>query len=153
MKRNTYRTLFTLAVLILPVLSCNDMGNPPESINDPVERWQSYNFHDYSIAQQRHCFCPGTSGWVLITVRHDAIVAISDLATGSPLPQELWAPYRSVEDLFLLVTELESFDQATRRVEYDPKFGLPTKVGVEYDPPLLDAGYSYETYLIQTSAP
>lgn len=140
---------YVLALLISAAPSCSDLGNSPESIATPKDRWQAYHLHDYSIVQARSCFCPQSGIQKLIVVKSDTIASVADMATGSPVPPTLWTSCLTVSDLF---QQIGSFDASTYsyQVVYDPLFGIPVKLSVHLITQATDAGgYSYETHLVR----
>lgn len=145
------------AFLGLVLAACTDDGTAPRapaafgqdfsSITDPHERWQAYGIDTYRIEETRACECLPPYRWVAL-VRNGKLVDVELDASGGEgyFDQETlhaWAlgAAWTVEDAF---TRIERGDREADaiHVAYDPRFGFPSSIAIDWDAGLADE----ETY-------
>jgi hypothetical protein len=109
-------------------------GPPGSELRAAQQRWSSDASDDYQFVLQRVCEClPADTRPVLVVVRDGVIVSLTDLETGSALPAHRARFYYTVEGLFGLIDEAIDQGAAEIRVDYDPIFGYPLQIVIDYD--------------------
>jgi len=90
------------------------------------------NSYDYSIEQQRNCFCPQAGVWIRLFVKSDTIAKAIYISDNSPLTYEQKRPYRTIKGLFeeiaqkdtstfYVKVEMDSADNYPSYVYFNPK--------------------------------
>lgn len=107
-----------------------------QALEEGRARWQAAGIDDYEYSYQRVCEChPDIPADTIITVRDGTVVAVryarEDYVADVELAADRVRWFRTIEDLFELVESAESQD-ALLRVAYDPRYGFPTAIYVDY---------------------
>ncbi len=107
--------------------------NENSEIEDPRERWEAWELSDYSIEQSRLCFCLGPHGFVKLTVENGEITEGKEVENGAAVPQDRLQYFQTVDEVFDWIEQenARTPKPAKLTVEYDEKYGYPTKI--EYD--------------------
>jgi hypothetical protein len=147
-----------MSALILS-LSCEHTLAPSTSavdlpdfshIVEPAARWSAYGLKNYTIEQQRICFCKFLpQGFVKLTVRDNKIVAGIDLTNGRPVPAEILQYYQTVDSLFVSIEEMKALNPEHLEIEYDSHYGYPKKIAFEYSPEVVDDFLRIDTQALQ----
>ncbi len=96
--------------------------------------WESQRPAGYSYRFQWDCFCPAELlEEVEIAVRGTQVVSVIRAADGSPLPAGSLERYRTVDGLFDLLEEAEERGADEIEATYDPRYGYPTRVSIDYE--------------------
>ncbi len=101
-------------------------------IADPRKRWQAYQLRDYVILQKRVCFCLDADKSRYIVVRNGEVIDVLDVDSGESLPKYQWDWYDTIEELFDLADRIDSSDVAFAEIKYDPRFGYPVSINVDW---------------------
>lgn len=120
-------------------------------IADPRQRWNAYNFSEYSIVQT---FSSRVGRRVRVHVRNGEVVVAIDTQSGDTLsPQERsWC--RSVDSLFAEIERARKDSVAWLQLEFNPKFGYPATVFVDPSLAYADEEYGWQSdSLLPASAP
>jgi len=137
-------------MLSLTFLSCDKSGGPVVSSTlEPRSLWLKHATQTYIIQQMRICFCPGPHGFVRLTVANNQIVGGITTDSGDSLTSEELKRYKTVDELFEFIDELEGRKLAVLQVEYDPDFGYPKNVYVDLHLEMADEEIGFNTRLVQ----
>ena len=130
-----------LFAALLFIFGCNNTLKPDSS-------------YDYSIEQQRTCYCPLVGEWIRLFVVNDSVVKAIRSSDNYELTAEERTWYKSVQELFTMITET---DTALYDVSFtvDPDDNYPSYVDFKRKPfvdengnitgILMDADFSYKT--------
>jgi hypothetical protein len=124
--------------LLLGAAACY---SPTGSETPPGERerlsqnqalWRAQGHRSYRFEYRHLCFCgSAVTDPVIIEVRGGAIASIHYAATGEAVPPERYQQYLTVDALFALARQ--ALDEAASvAIGYDPTFGYPTRVDVDW---------------------
>ncbi|MGH7450574.1 MAG: DUF6174 domain-containing protein [bacterium] len=148
-----------MSALVLS-LSCEHTVAPPMSafdlpdysnIVEPAARWRAYSLNNYTIEQQRICFCKDLpQGFVKLTVRDNKIVAGIDLTNGRPVPMAALQYYQTVDSLFASIERMKALNPERLEIEYDSRYGFPRKISFDYSSGVADDELWIETQALQT---
>lgn len=145
-----------IVVIAISCLTCRDLGvderhrtasisEDYSQIVDPKTRWQAYGLRDYVIDQQHGCFCPDADQVFEIYVRNNDIVEIIRKSDHRPVSMVYLGQYKTIDDLFTLVTSIDPDSVDYLSVIYDTRFGFPCLIVVNPDTIPTDGEYSYST--------
>lgn len=84
-------------------------------------------------------------GKVRITVQNNLVTSIISLKDGQPVPEVHWQVFSTVEELFQTVEEFETRTPFKSTVQYDPQYGYPTTVSVDYSGEVMDDEFATTT--------
>lgn len=123
----------TAVVMFALFPACLDQGVNVDfsSIPDAYTRWQAYGLRSYTIDQTRHCFCGNGGVPVRLTVENDRIIGAVKLTDGKSLPVNQWEWYKTVEELFGVIQEVERDTTMWFQVRYDARYGYPSNLSVD----------------------
>lgn len=133
------RKIFGLLVILIGLSGCQ------VGVNEEAA-------YDYSIEQQRMCFCPQAGGWVRLYIRADSVADAVRISDHYHLNEWERKPYKSIKELFDTVAQLDTLDyQVIIRV--DPVYNFPSYIYVNPNPVInddtvvviSDAQWSYAT--------
>jgi len=123
-------------------LSCSDPTGFRELT--PLEvaefRWETRSFHSYTYEVQSSCFCvrPLTV-WCLVEVDHDTISRVSEVVSGNLVPPTKYQYFDTIDDRFTLIHTLMNTEYVGElSVDYDSRYGYPTKITVVAIPNVAD---------------
>lgn len=93
-------------------------------------RWSRSGVQDYQVVVQYLCFC-GYTRPVRLTVRSGNVVSRVDAETGQPVPS-FGENVRDIAGLFDLIREAMGQNAYRLDVTYDPEYGFPTLIDIDY---------------------
>ncbi|HEY7769658.1 DUF6174 domain-containing protein [Longimicrobium sp.] len=108
-------------------------------------RWESQNLDDYRFTFARTCFCPPPNV-VVVEVRDDRVVAVTDLQTGSPVTGASAQGIPTIEELFGYIARAAA-EGTYLDVKYHSSLGYPTEA--EIGTLANDAGARYSVGNVQ----
>ena len=133
----------TLPALLLATVLGGCLGNDDSfqrnKLNEARTLWDSKNLASYSYILELQCFCAPASQLspVLVTVQNGAVASLQywdeDPADRTPAPASIFGAYDTVDELFDFVGDAISQDADVLQVGYDPEFGFPSVVNVDYE--------------------
>jgi hypothetical protein len=133
------RRFFLLIVLISLLVSCNndnDQNNQDKdfsSIENPRDRWEAYGITDYMINERISCFCGGVLQWDLVVKNNIKSEVIFDQTISNQTESEILERARTINDVFDFIETIDINNVASFVVEYNPTYGFPTLVSIDYD--------------------
>jgi hypothetical protein len=131
MARLTHGVMAGLALLVGAGCGLITGNDEEESALRRAElRWSRSAVQDYQVVVQNLCFC-GYIRPVRITVRFGAVVSRVDAETGEPVPA-YGHNVRDIAGLFDLIREAMAQDAYRLDVTYDPEYGFPTLIDIDY---------------------
>ena len=130
-------------------LACGDSLGPSSGFLAAWARWQNRGPADYTYTLQRSCFCGGEATQaVRITVAGGVVTAVVRESDGQPVPpDQVNLFFRvTIDSLFGIVAHaLAAADAVAAR--YDPFWGYPTTVSIDYLRNAIDDETSYTARL------
>ncbi|HET6637429.1 MAG TPA: DUF6174 domain-containing protein [Gemmatimonadota bacterium] len=109
------------------------------------EKWAARRIEDYQLTFSRACFCPPEgAGLVVLNVLEGEPVEWLYFLSGDPVAPE-WQPvFPTVDGLFDFLEDAVDRGAEEIEVAFDPGFGLPTTVRVDYRLAAADEEIAYE---------
>ena len=138
------RSLGRAAALALTVViaACGDPVGV-DSFEEARQRWNERAVTHYSYVLRPLCFCIST-GPFRVTVRDDEIVSVVDDGTGEPVTGDPLVLVRTIDQLFVLLDEAWAEDAHVVQAEYDPTYGFPTELWIDYNENVADEELGYQ---------
>lgn len=144
--RTSFRHILLLVAAGAILWSCTESTGPAlPGDSGPHILWQSLQARNYSIEQQRFCFCAGRDGKVKVTVRNGVVARVEDAESGTSLPPGEWAYYRSIDELFGLIEAARRDSGGSFTVIYDSAAGYPSSLFIDPDHQTADEEFGYVT--------
>jgi len=122
----------SLALLSLALSSCSPQAGSELARNR--ERWQAAGIDHYRFELSVLCFCPFSPQMPLrIEVIGGQVVSLT-YNDGNPVPESEWATFSAYTTIDALFAYTE---QAVRkadeiRITYDPSYGFPSQVQIDF---------------------
>ncbi len=112
------------------------------SIGNPRARWESYDFKSYVIEQEQLCFCPPPHGYIRLVIRDNKVVeGFKEDGTALTAAELQWR--KTVDELFGWIDEAQAMNPRTLDVEYDSKYGYPTRIVYDQSEFMADEEVTY----------
>ena len=151
--RRSLLALAALAALMLAAAACSPSRVADVAPTDHARyaaaraRWQESGVRAYSwIYQRGGCEClPEWTRPLRVDVSAGGAITVTDAATGQA-PQhfgDFEAP--TVEHVFAVIADALARDAYRLHAEFDPVYGYPTRVEVDYDRDVADDEFRIET--------
>ncbi|MBK1986269.1 hypothetical protein A0J48_001660 [Sphaerospermopsis aphanizomenoides BCCUSP55] len=124
-----------------PLPTAQTRPNQAKMIQLQVNRrlWRKRNISNYRYTLTRSCFCtPEAREPVVIEVRKGVTTAVTSVKTNQPVDRELFKKYDNVPKLFNVIQDAINRKPSSLIVKYDPKFGYPTQINVDYNSQIAD---------------
>ncbi|OJT01398.1 hypothetical protein BEE62_04255 [Marinobacter nauticus] len=133
----------SLAVLLTGCAGAGKDVSPAGSIEEAKALWQSRGVKGYEVTIEQTCFCPPDLLQPMrVTVREGRVIDIEGLEQPLNHPDILDERRLTIEGLLDLVEQARgSADKLL--VEYDPHYGFPVSLEVDYSPFIADDEFSY----------
>jgi hypothetical protein len=139
-----FKYLF-LGCLIALFMSCKENPSQPVQLT-PLEQWQSFQLHNYTIDQVRWCFCPRAGDTVRMIIRSDTIASVTRLLDKTSITFPISQYYLTIDSLFSIIHS-RSGDSIV--VTYNVTYGYPEKLDINPQQHPVDGGVLYETSNLQ----
>ncbi|MGB3543075.1 DUF6174 domain-containing protein, partial [Rubrivirga sp.] len=112
----------------------------PEALEDAVQRWEDAEIESYTMTLQRVCFCmvPDFTGPYDVTVRDGEVTSVVLEGESVDLDRA-----ETVDGLFELLSNAYSSRAESVEVEFDPAYGFPANLSIDYDSMLADEEIGY----------
>lgn len=157
----TIKSLRNCSVLLLSLLllHCAGLGSRTPyltrpitqdytSISDPKTRWATYKLTNYVLDQEIQGFA-NFNGPCRVIVRADTIADVIRKSDGQSVLVEGGSTFKTVAQMFSLVESLKVDGVAQLKVDYDPRFGFPSYIFVDYKSSMIDDEVGYRTTQIR----
>jgi hypothetical protein len=131
---------FAVGALLLLGTACEAATAPGEGDNLALARarWEQKGGESYSYVVTRSCFCVLGGRTVSVTVKNGVVSAAEYSETGGPVEATFLTYVATVPDLFDLIQDALSRNPAYFSATYDPVFGYPTRIEVDYSSNAVD---------------
>ena len=126
--------------LLLAAAACEAPTAPTEGDNLAAARarWTAQSGPSYSYKVNRSCECVLGGRLMAVTVRNGAVTSAEYLDSSSPVEAALLTYVLTVPDLFDLIQDALDRKAAYLAVTYDPMYGYPTRIEVDYSANAVD---------------
>ena len=148
MKKIIFLNLFLLEILVIPFLtSCGDDGVGPvtNSLEENYARWKKLGIVDYTITQQKLCFCADRGMKAIIQVRGNNIVSVIDSITAQQIPQDRWQWFKTIDGLFQTAISAQNSKPSNMNLHIEQQYGFPDRIWVDPSAQIADEEYGFTT--------
>ena len=123
-----------LLALLLVVTACEAPTAPGDRDNLLAARahWNAKSGLDYSYKVNRACECVLGGRLMMVTVVKGSVTGAEYVDSGSSVDHLLLAYVLTVPDLFDLIQDALDRKAAYLGVTYDPTYGYPTRIEIDY---------------------
>jgi hypothetical protein len=146
--------LGAVALAVAALEGCGLFGSPRQEelqrdLNRNRRHWEAQGVDDYRYVARRGCYCPSeVTSPVIVQVRNGEVVSLVYEESGEAVEvtySGLWLPLEGVFDIVQEALDREAVDVT---VHYDPEYGFPREVGVDYSENIADEeiGYTVEDF-------
>lgn len=101
-------------------------------------RWNAQSGPSYSYQVDRSCECVLGGRRMTVTVSRGAVISAEYVDSGSPVDAALLGYVLTVPDLFDMIQDALDRKAAYLAVTYDPIYGYPTRIQVDYSANAVD---------------
>ena len=146
---NKSAVLLLAAVIALTGFSCKENSTVPDGQpvpDNPYERWNSYDLHNYTFDQIRACFCIEGGEKMRITVRSDTVVKVLRLSDSGEVQYPRMAFYFTIDSLFGIIRH-SAADSLV--ITYNSRYGYPEKLDIDPQLHPVDGGVLFEISNLQ----
>lgn len=136
----TSRTLLISLALLTAGTACEAPTAPGErdALASARARWTARGSDSYTYDVNRSCFCVLGGKSVTVSVQNGSVTSASLAESGSLVDNALLTYVPTVPDLFDLIEDALSRNPAYFAATYDPTFGYPTRIEVDYSANAVD---------------
>ena len=136
----TRRLLYPLALFLAAVTACEAPTAPGErdSLTQARARWRALGSASYSYEVNRSCFCLLGGRHMTVRVEGGSVAAAEFEDSGLTVEASLLSYVPTVEDLFDLIEEALDQKAAYLLATYDPSYGYPTRIEIDYSATVRD---------------
>jgi hypothetical protein len=141
-----------LATLLLSLFAgaCGDEGTTGyDELLRNRALWESKNINSYEYRFQWICFCLAERTMpVRVTVERNRITRVTAMEENRDLDRRQFSEYHTIDGLFDLIAD--AYQRAEDvRIEYDPTYGYPTSVYIDYQKGVADEelGFTVSDFL------
>lgn len=129
-----------LLTLLLAGAACEAPTAPGErdSLASARARWSATSSPSYSYKVNRACECVLGGRLIAVTVNNGSVVSAAYVDSRSAVEQALLTYVLTVPDLFDLIQDALDRRAVYLAVTYDPTFGYPTHIEVDYSANTVD---------------
>ncbi len=109
------------------------------------QKWAARRIDDYRLTLSRFCFCaPEGAGLVVVRVLAGEPVEWLYFLSGDPVAPQWQAMFPTVDGLFDFLED--AIDRGAEEIDvtFDPDFGLPTTIRIDYRLDMADEEIGYE---------
>jgi hypothetical protein len=136
--------LITVALVVLLLSACkdNNQSEIQEQLNLSKALWNQHDIKDYQVTSRLFCFCIINHDIVNIVDNGDLVSAFY-AGSGHPIPADQFVYQKSVQDYFDLIQDAIDENAFSIDVSYDPTYGYPVDIGIDYDQNMADEEVGY----------
>jgi hypothetical protein len=149
---NATRALLGALFISMTLSACTTSPDDPgDDLLANRRQWQSQRLTNYQVQFRMSCFCvPDATAPVILQVRNGAIVSVTRVADGVPVPSTKWEGiYYTVDQMFGLIADAQAKGAEEVRVEYHAELRYPTTVFIDQSTRLADEERYFEMSELQ----
>jgi len=141
--KNTLKIIILLSFSLICCRGCKKEQSSQLVQQTPIQKWQSQKFHNYTIDQNRSCYCLHGGELMRITIRSDTVARVIRVSDASVVTVMY---YLTIDSLFGIIRNTRTDSLVIR---YNDKYGYPEYLDVNPQLHPQDGGVLYETSNLQ----
>jgi hypothetical protein len=134
---------FLLGLSLICCLCCKKEQSSQPMQQTPFEKWKSQNFHNYTIDQNRSCYCLHGGELMRMTVRSDTVARMIRISDASVITLPY---YFTIDSLFGIIRNSRTDSLVIR---YNDQYGYPEYLDINPQLHPVDGGVLYVTSNLQ----
>ena len=139
------RLRLTSTLVLAALAACSDSSGPTgadDLYQANLTKWNATGPHSYRMVLTRNCACPAPEV-VLMVVQNRVVTSRTFVETGEAVPPDRAADFPDVPGLFALVKQAMDEEAFSYNAAYDPTYGYPYTVYVDFVGSSLTDNVSY----------
>jgi len=137
-------TLVSLTIAATMFGACGGPTAPERQLQAARLKWERARPAAYTITVARWCECTQEmSGPVVVAVRDGAIESRTYVASAAAVGPTYADLFPSIDGLFERIDDAHRRRAASVEVTYDPEFGFPVTISIDYDRVMADDELTY----------
>lgn len=131
----------------LLLLACTDPVSPgsPDALHTAnLAKWNAEGPRSYEMVLSRSCGCTPEPEHVRVVVRNRAVESRTFVPGGAPVPAVRAGDFPDVPGLFAVVSEARRRNAFSWNATYDPAFGYPASIYVDFVGSGLEDNLAYQ---------
>lgn len=142
-------------LLALALAACEAPTAPTDrdQLLQAVARWHAHGGDNYTFEITRGCFCVLGGQSVLVTVQDGSVSSAVYTGSNTPVDQALVAYIPTIPDLFDLIQDALDRRVSTFSASYDPTYGYPTSIVIDYSSLAIDDELNFTTRALTLLTP
>jgi uncharacterized protein DUF6174 len=142
--RTTSLTFACLAAAAATLGACGGPTAPERQLLAARVKWERARPAAYTITVARWCECTQEmSGPVVVSVRDGIVESRTYVASAAAVTPPYADLFPSIDGLFERIDDARRRRAASVDVTYDPVFGFPTVISIDYDRVMVDDELTY----------
>ena len=126
------RYLALTLLLAAPACELSTAPGDVDSLGRARALWQARGSDSYTYTVNRSCFCVLGGRTVTVTVSNGTVSSAEHAESGTAVDAALFTYVATVPDLFDLIQSALEANPAYFFASYDPVFGYPTRIEIDY---------------------
>ena len=122
-------------LLLAGLAACSDTSGPTPSdllYASNLAKWNSTGPDSYQMVQTRLCECAVPTEVVLVVVRNKTVESRTYVGSGAPVPPGRADDFPDIPGLFELINRALSGGASAYSTEYDPTYGYPVTLYIDW---------------------
>ena len=109
-------------------------------LTENKKRWKDAQTKNYSFVVEKSCFCPYEEN-IQISVDNEKVIESKYIPSNIPINTN--AKQKNIDGYFDIIEEAINENAYQLTVEYDPLYGYPKVISIDYDEQMTDEEISY----------
>ena len=138
------KILFIILAVVLA--GCSAVASASSELEQNRALWEQQDSQNYSFELFILCFCPyGGQMPLSIVVSDGEVVSLATADGSDPGPSlEYFSQADTIEELFDIIETAQSGAADEVKVQYDPDYGYPVSIDIDYIEEAIDDEISYQ---------
>lgn len=136
-----------LSTVAVTLAACRGTTAPDRELRAAQVLWNQRGPASYDITVSLSCECTNEmTGPVVVSVRDGLVTSRTYVSTGATVGLSYAEHFLTVEGLFRKIDDARSRNPASLEVRYDPAFGFPSLISIDYNRQYADDEIVYRAY-------
>ena len=119
---------------LVALVACSGTTSPDRELRAAQALWGQRGLTSYDITVTVSCECTAEmTGPVVVSVRDDIVTSRTYVSNGAAVGLAHAELFPTIEGLFAKIEDARQRDAASLDVDYDPVFGYPSRIAIDYN--------------------